>query len=281
MSLLASVERAVERARSAGALRFLPTKPVNHGRFILRVAESLRSKPKPKLERKPGGDQDPFDRKSLEKELVVCDLEGSGDDGGHTVLLNKFPVVDNHLLVVTQRFEPQDALRRVDYKAVFQVLSAFGEREGLAFYNCGPHSGMSQPHKHVQVVPLPSSIFKEEIEEAIGARDGGLCPVDGLPFACFACAVDLGTKSVEDVGSELERMYEEAKERIEFDSYNLLFTQKWWLLVPRSRDGFGPIGINAMGYAGTFLLRTQEEVDFVTGQEDPMSILTSTGFETQ
>jgi ATP adenylyltransferase len=26
---------------------------------------------------------------------------------------------------------------------------------GLAFYNCGEHSGRSQPHKHLQVVPLP------------------------------------------------------------------------------------------------------------------------------
>jgi hypothetical protein len=26
---------------------------------------------------------------------------------------------------------------------------------GMAFYNCGEHSGRSQPHKHLQVVPLP------------------------------------------------------------------------------------------------------------------------------
>lgn len=26
---------------------------------------------------------------------------------------------------------------------------------GVAFYNCGEHSGRSQPHKHMQVVPLP------------------------------------------------------------------------------------------------------------------------------
>jgi hypothetical protein len=26
---------------------------------------------------------------------------------------------------------------------------------GLAYYNCGEHSGASQPHKHVQIVPLP------------------------------------------------------------------------------------------------------------------------------
>ena len=28
---------------------------------------------------------------------------------------------------------------------------------GLAFYNCGEHSGHSQPHKHMQLLPLPLS----------------------------------------------------------------------------------------------------------------------------
>ena len=28
-------------------------------------------------------------------------------------------------------------------------------RGGLAYFNCGAHSGASQPHKHTQVVPLP------------------------------------------------------------------------------------------------------------------------------
>ena len=28
---------------------------------------------------------------------------------------------------------------------------------GICYFNCGPHSGASQPHKHLQIVPLPLS----------------------------------------------------------------------------------------------------------------------------
>ncbi len=37
-----------------------------------------------------------------------------------------------------------------------QVLAAMPQG-GVAFYNCGEHSGRSQPHKHLQIVPLPFS----------------------------------------------------------------------------------------------------------------------------
>jgi len=36
-----------------------------------------------------------------------------------------------------------------------QVLRAMPGDGGLAFYNCGPASGHSQPHKHVQARPPP------------------------------------------------------------------------------------------------------------------------------
>ena len=100
-----AVERALERARGANALRDIPTVPRRHGKFVLRLSENLRQKPK--LEEASGVGPisrpkrpDPFERNNLDPDLVVCDL-GSG----HTVLLNKFPVVSPHLLVVTRDFE--------------------------------------------------------------------------------------------------------------------------------------------------------------------------------
>jgi len=41
---------------------------------------------------------------------------------------------------------------------VCQVLAAM-PAGGVAFYNCGEHSGRSQPHKHVQVGASPTSTF--------------------------------------------------------------------------------------------------------------------------
>ncbi|WZN64072.1 hypothetical protein HKI87_09g56260 [Chloropicon roscoffensis] len=138
-----AVERALERARGANALRDIPTVPRRHGKFVLRLSENLRQKPK--LEEASGVGPisrpkrlDPFERNNLDPDLVVCDL-GSG----HTVLLNKFPVVSPHLLVVTRDFEPQTDLSAADYRACLSVLGQWrGEDGGLAFYNSGPHSGM-------------------------------------------------------------------------------------------------------------------------------------------
>jgi ATP adenylyltransferase/5',5'''-P-1,P-4-tetraphosphate phosphorylase II len=36
---------------------------------------------------------------------------------------------------------------------LLQVLATM-PRGGVAFYNCGEHSGRSQPHKHLQVCPF-------------------------------------------------------------------------------------------------------------------------------
>ena len=41
---------------------------------------------------------------------------------------------------------------------------------GLAYFNCGEHSGASQPHKHTQVVPLPLASVAEL--EGASARPG-------------------------------------------------------------------------------------------------------------
>ena len=64
-------------------------------------------------------------------------------------------VLLQHVLVVTRQFESQaDPLNANDLGATMQVLQAMPQG-GVAFYNCGEHSGRSQPHKHLQVVPLP------------------------------------------------------------------------------------------------------------------------------
>lgn len=38
-------------------------------------------------------------------------------------------------------------------------------------------------------------------------------------------------------------------------SYNLLLTRRWMLLVPRTRSDDGPVSVNSLGFAGTFLVK--------------------------
>ena len=59
-------------------------------------------------------------------------------------------------------------------------------------------------------------------------------------------------------------------------SYNLLLTDTWMLMVPRRTDSDGVVSLNAMGFAGTFLVRGEEQLKHVQGK-DPMGILAELG----
>lgn len=57
---------------------------------------------------------------------------------------------------VTRRFESQnERLGLSDLEAAAAAIRLYPAGGALAFYNCGDFSGRSQPHKHLQVVPLP------------------------------------------------------------------------------------------------------------------------------
>ena len=71
----------------------------------------------------------------------------------------------------------------------------------LAYYNCGPLSGASQPHKHVQVVPLPlhsdsprAVPMSAAIEPALDGSQGSgaVVAVTSLPFQAYACRIPEG-----------------------------------------------------------------------------------------
>ncbi|KAK0524982.1 bifunctional AP-4-A phosphorylase/ADP sulfurylase [Tilletia horrida] len=75
-----------------------------------------------------------------------------------TVLLNKFAVLPRHFLLVTREFAPQDLPPSPRMLALaYRILLAYSSSrssELMAFYNCGPHSGASQPHQHVQFIAV-------------------------------------------------------------------------------------------------------------------------------
>ena len=54
--------------------------------------------------------------------------------------------------------------------------------------------------------------------------------------------------------------------------YNLLVTRRWLLLVPRAEEYFEGISINALGFAGTFLVKNNSELEMLRKQ-GPMTAL--------
>lgn len=86
-----------------------------------------------------------------------------------------------HFLLITRAFEPQTHLLRAeDLAATHACLRAYHDHdhgeELFAFFNSGEHSGASQPHRHVQLLPVArmrDGLLLPEEEDAARDGDGG------------------------------------------------------------------------------------------------------------
>lgn len=194
----------------------------------------------------------------------------------HLALLNKFNAIDHHLLIITRHFAHQETLLDA---ADLQALSlCLAEYEGLGFYNGGTVAGASQPHKHLQLVPLPlidSSGPAIPIDPLLRTipRDAKVGAVPGFPFPHAFVALDSALATQPRVFAEaLYEGYQTALqatgiEAIRVDGashqsapYNLLVTRDWLLVIPRCQAEFAGISINALGFAGSLFVKDQEQL---------------------
>jgi len=287
--LWTDIQKSYEHAQNIGAAYSIDTNPellldADTGvEFVVRVATALKDKPKPPP--KEGASKKEWRNPFLpyEPDLFVRNLPPH-----HVLLLNKFNVVDHHLLVVTKEFELQtDPINDKDFACVWEVLNAFPGAGGLAFYNCGDASGHSQPHKHMQLVPLPldsSQAAPPPFENLIlkAATDAGchteaeagkIFTVPSLPFMHAVCMLKPSSTA-----QELQEWYKLllADALSASESWNLVMTTKWMMIVPRSRERVDAVSLNALGFAGTLLVRSAEELEQVR-QMGVMKILAAAG----
>ena len=76
---------------------------------------------------------------------------------GHNLVLNKFAVVPGHVILATTDFRPQThLLEPADLSAAYHCIETYKAQEEdlFVFFNSGPHSGASQPHRHLQLLPV-------------------------------------------------------------------------------------------------------------------------------
>jgi sulfate adenylyltransferase (ADP) / ATP adenylyltransferase len=191
--------------------------------------------------------------------LVVGTLSAT-----HALLLNKFPVVQPHLLVVTRAFEEQEGLLgAADFHALALCLA---ELDGLAFYNAGPSAGASQRHRHLQLIaPLGPAGLRAPIERVLGTPpQGRAVTVRALPFAHVTTGLGLSSGCLAVDGVTLHEAYRALRRAAGFSearhAYNLLATRRWMLLVPRRAADWEGINLNAMGFAGSLLVRDKEQL---------------------
>jgi ATP adenylyltransferase len=282
----AIVERTAHALR-CGALQPIATTPalIESGgvRFVVREVSSLVRKDAQREARVPRSAAtarvNPF--LPPDPDLFVADLSAS-----HRALLNKFNVIDHHLLIVTRAFESQQALLNLaDFEALLVCLAEF---DGIGFYNGGEAAGASQPHKHLQIVPLPLGDMAAPvpIEPVFPAalQPGRAARVLALPFQHAVAPLDLGAViSVRSARTAFEcyRTLLEATGVHGVDvggvahqsaPYNLLVTRRWMLLVPRSVERVDGIAVNALGYAGSLFVRDASQMETVR-ELGPMTVL--------
>ena len=239
---LSTLLAATRRALDTGALAPIATdvEVVEDAglRFQLRTVAALRHKPRalPPGAAAPG--RNPF-LPPYEDGLYVADVSAT-----HVCLLNKFPVFAHHALLVTRAFEPQEApLTVADLDALLRGLAGV---DALGFYNGGRGGGASQPHKHLQLVPLPLE------EGGVGTPVDAAVARGELPFPCAVAPLPGDAAAAHAVWHGLLARVGRAAPGA---AYNLLATRAWLMAVPRTREDFEGLSVNALGFAGSLFAK--------------------------
>lgn len=198
---------------------------------------------------------------------------------GHRVILNKFPVLESHLLVVSrQHLDQESYLGAEDFTASIEVL---GAEDGLIFFNAGRQAGASQPHRHIQVVkpgrlPLHEWLGKDPHGQPRLPYRHALAPLDAAAFqkeAAGAVLFATYARLLSESGAAQNPVTPGATQET---PYNLLLTRQQMIIVPRgSAAAAMDIPINALGFAGIILLRDESQEQLVSSQ-GAVSLLAAT-----
>jgi sulfate adenylyltransferase (ADP) / ATP adenylyltransferase len=268
MNLWQQAQQVSDAALASGALQPIATECLtlseNRLAFTIRILAGLADKTqaRERLARAGRQHRNPF--LPPDPALRVTEV-----DPAHCCVLNKFCVIERHLLLVTRTFEPQQqVLNAADFAALAACLA---EGPALAFYNSAPEAGASQPHKHLQLLPRSSAMTLPFEPLLTRAAIEGLASVPELPFTHRLVALPDGLlMQPERAAAWLQHHYRTLLAALEMTvdaddqvphPYNLLLTDRWLLLVPRRRERAGGVSINALGFVGALLVATRQQAE--------------------
>ncbi|CDM23451.1 Ap4A phosphorylase II [Castellaniella defragrans 65Phen] len=231
----------------------------------------------------PGGPRDPDFNPFLKPDPAL--LVGPVGEH-HAAILNKFPVCLHHLVLARRAFAEQlSPLEEIDFRALASILSAEG---GLGFYNGGAAAGASQRHKHVQWIPdAPGNASLRALAAGLPAdqAQGAIVRHPALDLAHCFVRVDAGLGA--DAGSSARAMliaFGQACAALDLrpgadgllPPCNMLVGDGWMLVLPRSREHFQGVSLNALSFGGVLYVRDPVQVDAIRAA-GPLRALASVG----
>ena len=282
-TLWQQVEKVSESALACGALKSIPThcevRELSVGdctvKFQIRVVENLirKSKETQARAKQTSNDSNKSSKKAFnpflpyEPDLYVGELTNH-----YRCLLNKFNVMDHHILMVTNKFVPQQT--PLDVEDFLAALICLQAQEGLVFYNGGTEAGASVEHKHLQMIPLPLEKnspfpFNSLLASTLKNRKPA---ISDLPFKHQILTTDFpGTASIEGLKVSAKRNYGNYHQMLkELDlstdpdgmmaPHNMLMTRDFIWVVPRTKEQHQGLAVNALGFAGTLLVKDKDQL---------------------
>jgi len=203
----------------------------------------------------------------------------------HLAVLNKFPVIDRHLLVITRAYQAQTApLTQADFAALARLIGPLG---GLGFYNGGTTAGASQHHKHLQWIPTAAGetslrAYAERLR--LQAQQRGARVLTELPFRhAFVSLATVDWTLPDAAGAHLQQLFAAACAALELPPnanpmppYNLLLDRDWLMVVPRRHEHWQDISVNALGFAGSLFVRRPAQIEQIRAV-GPLALLAAVG----
>ncbi|CAN8106024.1 unnamed protein product [Discula destructiva] len=315
------VRTTFSKAKVNGDVNFYPTQVTvlwpALTPFQLRFSPTLANKPKSTAFSSSSSSSSPSSPGDSQKKpfnpfenpppaLTVAPIEPN-----HLLVLNKFAIVPEHSILITRAFKPQTHLLDAeDLAATYACIRAYHDcptpepqerrEELLAFFNCGEHSGASQPHRHLQLLPVARM------------RDGLPPPQEGVP-GWVVLADQIVGEPIEHTGRpfftwgerlspdmDAERLHAvylrlyriacaaagvgkvSTTDGVEAQiSYNLAMTKESMVIMPRTAEGaavhdkqgakVGQLALNGTVLAGTALVKNGAEWEAL--KEDPEQLL--------
>ncbi|KRX06299.1 HIT-like domain [Pseudocohnilembus persalinus] len=196
----------------------------------------------------------------------------------HRLLYNKFQIQEMHCLVVTKNYEKQSApISEEDFAATLEICRVL---KGFAYYNSGEKAGSSQPHKHLQVMPEQSwqqAHLLHQIKKIALKGEKNIPYFKNFKYSLKPLKDLKKKKFGAEEGAYLAQQYIEALKEVNNSDlsyqYNMIFDDTFLLIILRSKEkAYDKIALNAMCFTGSFLVKNQEQLDFIKSF-NPIKIL--------